>query len=85
LRTASKKLSGFISSRYFFAFFATAIQLCFFSEAEFGKGLHDWVDIIVKTNGYFTETKVRDPKPQSSTVFSQIFCSAALGAEKERP
>lgn len=37
------------------------------SEAEFGKGLNDWVEIIVKTNGYFTETKpweLRKKDPQ---------------------
>ncbi len=36
--------------------FLLLLPLCC-SEAEFGKGLHDWVEIIVKTNGYFTETK----------------------------
>jgi len=47
------------------------------SEAEFGKGLNDWVEIIVKTNGYFTETKPwelrkKDPQRCDAVVFTAL-------------
>ena len=44
------------------------------SEAEFGKGLYDWVEIIVKTNGYFTETKPWELKKKDAQRFEAVVC-----------